>query len=202
VVSQHCLHGCGAAERSYYDLATGHLADLTQTLYDETERRIPPADDSVRWRRGDCFYYTRAVAGSEHEQFLSSRDQAAEAIVILDEAELGQKLADGGGFIEIGLREVSPDGTLLAYSVDVAGDEIYALRFRRIRPGRDAGLADDLDEVVERTYYGGAWSADPTTFFYTVPDQLNRPHHSGATASAHRSPTTCSSSPRTTSATR
>ena len=34
------------------------------------------------------------------------------------------------GFVAIGVREVSPDGRLLAYSVDTTGDEVYALRFR------------------------------------------------------------------------
>ena len=29
---------------------------------------------------------------------------------------------------------------------------------------------------MERTYYGGAWSADGRTFFYTVVDHVYRPH--------------------------
>ena len=49
---------------------------------------------------------------------------------------------------------VSPDEDLLAWSVDRTGDEVYELRFRDLRTGTD------LDEVVPRSYYGGAWSAD------------------------------------------
>ena len=78
-------------ERAYYDSATGHLADLSKTIFGEVERRLLPTDESVSWRRGDLFYYTRTVAGSEYEQFLSSRDQGGPGRVILDETELAAK---------------------------------------------------------------------------------------------------------------
>ena len=38
------------------------------------ERRVPPTESSVSWKRGAFFYYTRTVTGSDYEQFLSSRD--------------------------------------------------------------------------------------------------------------------------------
>ena len=164
------------AERAFYDSATGHLADLSQQLFGEVEQRLLPTDESVSWRRGDLFYYTRTVAGSEYEQFLSSRDQGGQGRVLLDETELGQKLADGDGFVAIGQREVSPDGRLLAYSVDTSGDEVYTLRYRSLTAERDLTLDDDLSEVIPRSYYGGAWSADSTMFFYTVHDELYRPY--------------------------
>ena len=40
------------------------------------------------------------------------------AAYVLDEAELATKLSGGDGYLAIGLREVSPDARLLAYSVD------------------------------------------------------------------------------------
>ena len=36
--------------------------------------------------------------------------------------------------------------------------------------------ARDLPDVVARSYYGGAWSADSPWFFYTVHDEAYRPH--------------------------
>ena len=79
--------------------------------------------------------------------------------VLLDANEL----ADGSGYVELGLTLVSPDERWLAYSVDRTGDEVYELRFRDLETGAD------LPEVVPRTYYGGAWSADSDHFFYTRP---------------------------------
>lgn len=154
------------AERGYYDRATGHLAHLSDGLFSEVERRVLPTDESVSWKRGDFFYYTRTVTGSEYEQFMSTRDPGASGTVLLDLADF----AGSDGFVEIGVREVSPDGHLLAYSLDTTGDEVYTLRFR------DTRTLADLPDIAPRTYYGGAWSADSTTFFYTVHDELFRPY--------------------------
>ena len=54
--------------------------------------------------------------------------------------------------------------------MDRTGDEVYELRFRDLRTDTT------LDEVIPRTYYGGAWSADSQWFFYTVHDDAYRPH--------------------------
>jgi oligopeptidase B len=155
-----------SAERAHYAVTTGHLERLRNVLFTEVEQRLLPTDSSVSWRRGAFFYYTRTVTGSEYEQFLSSRDPEGSGTVLLDGAEF----AGSTGFVEIGLREVSPDGRLLAYSVDTTGEEVYTLRYRDLR------TLQDLADTAPRTYYGGAWSADSTTFFYVVHDELYRPY--------------------------
>ena len=43
------------------------------------------------------------------------------------------------------------------------------MRFRDLATGRDA------DDVLERTYYGTAWSTDEEHLFYVVPDEAMRP---------------------------
>jgi oligopeptidase B len=58
---------------------------------------------------------------------------------------------------------------MLAYSVDVAGDEVYRLAFRDLETGKD------LPDAVAHTYYGGAWSSDSSTFVYVVHDDVYRP---------------------------
>src|SRR5439155_2693344 len=55
------------------------------------------------------------------------------------------------------------------YSVDLAGDELYELRFRDLASGAE------LEEHIPRTSYGCAWSSDSTSFFYVVPDAAYRP---------------------------
>lgn len=155
------------AERAHYDQATGHLTDLRDALYAETARRLIPTDDSVRWRRGDFFYYMRSVTGSEYEQFVSSRNASDPGRVVLDDADLA---TEPGGYVSVEIREVSPDNRLLAYAYDTDGDEVYALRFR------DIATCQDLPDKVDRVYEGAAWSSDSTWFFYTVHDALYRPY--------------------------
>ncbi len=153
-------------ERAYYEARTAHTRSLQQTMFEEMVSRTLPSDRSVSWSRGGLVYYTSTAAGKEYQQLfrLSAQDSAAE--LVLDENDL----ADGSSYLAVGIREPSPDGATLAYSVDLDGDEVYELRFR------DVGSGKDLPETVARTYYGGAWSADSRTFFYVVHDQAYRPH--------------------------
>ncbi len=153
------------AERDYYDAATAHTRPLRARLAGEMVHRTPTTDESVSWSVGGLVYYTRTVLGKEYEQFLRRKTEDFTAEVLLDE----NLLAEGSAYFSLGVREVSPDGNLLAYSVDLAGDEVYVLRFRDLRTGED--LADRLP----RTYYGAAWSADSSTFFYVVHDDAYRP---------------------------
>ena len=160
-----------AAERAYYDASTSHLRPLRRQLFSEMTGRTLPADESVSWARGGYVYSTRTVEGREYTQLLRTRaeDLAAGATptVILDENEL----ADGHDYCRVGVCEPSPDGRLLAYAVDVAGDEVYVLRFRDLETGQD------LPDVVEHVHsMGAAWSADSSHFFYTVPDAAWRSH--------------------------
>ena len=70
--------------------------------------------------------------------------------VLLD----GNELAEGKEFFALGTFDVSPDGDLLAYSADFAGDERFTLRVKDLRTGEV--LADEVPD----TFYGSAWSAD------------------------------------------
>ena len=157
------------AERSWYDSATSHLRSLASTLTTEMSSRVPPADRSVSWRRMKSSYYTRTQEGGEYEQLCrirDSRDRSDEETVLLDPADL----AAGSSYVDLGLQLISPDERLLAYSVDRTGAEVFALAFR------DLDTLQDLPDQVARSYYGGAWSADSGTFFYSVHDEAYRPH--------------------------
>ena len=174
------------AERAYYDAQSSHLAGLISDLYNEAAGRTPDqADDSPGWPAGEFTYRTRIPAGQQNRQFLRSR--AGQAAAPGDAAEqllLDENiLAAGTGYVDVGVRQPSPDGMLLAWSADTTGAEIYALRIR------DTATGEDLPDIIERTYPGSAWSADSRQLFYLVPDELNRPwqvwrHRIGTDASA------------------
>ena len=169
-LSAPALLGHLDAERGWYDSATGHLGSLVETLRSEMTNRVPATDSSVSWPHHGFSYYTVLPAGREYLQLLrenNKADQPASSTEVLLDVN---DLVDESGYVELGLLRVSPDNRLLAWSLDRAGDEVYELRFRDLESG------DDLDEVVVRSYYGGAWSADSSYFFYTVHDEAYRPH--------------------------
>ena len=159
-----------AAERAYYDQQTAPLRGLREDLFAEMAARLPAAEESVRWRQGAFWYFTRTVGGQQLEQFCRAAAPDGPGEVLLDENLLLADPAAAGSYAELGVREVSPDGRYLAYSVDFDGDEVYQLRIR------DLATGTDLAERTERTYYGLAWAADSRSLLYVVTDPAYRPH--------------------------
>ena len=65
----------------------------------------------------------------------------------------GNEVAGDAEFFALGTLDVSPDENLLAYSVDVVGDERFTLRIKNLRTGHD------LPDVIAAVHYSSAWSA-------------------------------------------
>ncbi|MFL6163086.1 MAG: S9 family peptidase [Jatrophihabitantaceae bacterium] len=90
----------------------------------------------------------------------------ADEQVLLD----GNRVAAASEFFSIGTYNVSPDGNLLAYSVDLTGDERYTLRIKDLTSG------EDLPDAIADTHYGSAWSADGRFICYVKVDESWRPY--------------------------
>lgn len=134
------------AENAYTDAATAHLEPLRQRIFDEIKARTKETDLSVPTRRGDWWYYARTFEGKQYGVQcrcpVSSPDDwdpprldeateiPGEQVMLDQNAE-----AEGHDFFALGAAGVSPDGNVLAYSVDVVGDERYTLRFKDLRTG-------------------------------------------------------------------
>ncbi|MDQ1627139.1 MAG: oligopeptidase [Actinomycetota bacterium] len=162
-----------AAENAWTEEQTGHLAGLRATLYDELARVLPEDDESAPWREGDWVYRLRRRAGEQYTVLARAPAAAcADEQVVLDENALAAEA--GAAYVDVGVRRVSPDGRLLAYSVDLDGSEVFTLRVRDLATGRD------VPDTLSGTYYGLGWAADSASFLYTTLDAAYRPdtvHH-------------------------
>ena len=155
------------SERGFYDARRKETEELARTLAAEALARVPAgAESSVGWPRGGFVYRTRVPQDSDNEQLLRARSEEAGEQVLLDENILAART----GFVDVGTREPSQDGALLAWSADTSGAENYELRIRDLRTGQD------LPEAISRSYPGAAWSAGSDHLFYLVPDALHRPY--------------------------
>jgi oligopeptidase B len=155
------------AENTYTEQRLSHLGDLRERLFDEIRSRIQETDLSVPARKGDWWYLSRTEEGKQYP--ISCRRRGAPdgpEEVMLDANEL----AGESEYFGLGLFEVCPEHRIAAYSTDYSGGELYTLRFRDVEQGKD--LADE----IPGTYYGGAWSKDASSFFYTRPDEAMRPY--------------------------
>lgn len=154
-----------AAERAHYDEVSAGWHDLRSALGAEFAARLPIEEDPVGYRRGPYEYAEHTPVGAEHPQLLR-RHGESDFTVLLD----GTAVAAGSRHLRYGVCDPSPDGSHLAYSVDVTGNEVYELRFR------DTATGTDLPERIPHTYYGSGWSLDSTTLFYVVHDASYRPY--------------------------
>lgn len=166
------------AENAYADARTVALQPLQQQIFDEISGRTKQTDLSVPVRRGGYWYYNRTIEGQQYQLYcrLPATDEQPPDVeaatgpiegeqVILD----GNLVAAESEFFALGTFEISPDGTLLAYSLDLTGDERFTLRIKDLSTGQD------LPDEVQDAFYASAWSADASSIFYVTVDQAWRP---------------------------
>lgn len=168
------------AENAYADAMTDHLDGLRETLFTEIKDRTQETDLGVPVAYRGWWYYGRTreglqyplqcrvpvVEGAPRPNPSPEAPIDGEQVVVDTNAE-----AAGHEFCSLGASEVDLSGELVAYTVDVVGDERFALRVRNI------ANRELIDDAVTGMGYGLAWSADSAYLFYMRVDDAWRPHH-------------------------
>jgi len=168
------------AENAYTAAMTAGQAGLRDAIFGEIKGRTQETDLSVPVRKNGWWYYSRTIAGKQYPVHCRRAVQPGEDAppVTDDGAPLpgeeilldGNEVAGDSPFFSLGAFRVSPDGRLLAYSTDFAGDERFTLRVKDLVTGETA--ADE----IPGTFYGCAWSLDGASLFYTTVDAAWRPY--------------------------
>ncbi len=153
------------AENTYAEAMTAHNAPLRKALFDEMLARIQEDDTGVPWRKGGYLYYSRTEAGKPYSIFCRREGgMDAPEEILLDQNVLGEGLE----YMHVGEIALSPDHTMLAYSVDVAGDELYTVHVRDLETG------EELPDAIPDTTYGLEWTDD--ALYYVTVDEALRPY--------------------------
>jgi oligopeptidase B len=172
------------AENAWTQQQTAHLAPLRERIFAEIKGRTLETDLSVPTRVREHWYYGRSFEGREYgascrvpvdgpDDWTPPRPDAdadpdrpalpgEEVLLDLD------ALAEGHDFFSVGGSSISPDGTLLAYAVDVVGDERYTIRVKDLSAG--ALLEDRIEGVLG----GATWDPSGEAFYYTTIDEAWR----------------------------
>jgi len=171
------------AENAYTQERTAHLAGLREAIFEEIKARTLETDLSVPSRSRGHWYYGRSFEGREYgascrvpvrdpddwtpprpdEEAAPDRPALPGEEVLLDL----DALAEGHEFFSLGGSSVSPDGTMLAYSTDVVGDERYTIRVKDLSSG-------DLHDEVAGVIGGATWDRAGESFYYTTVDDAWR----------------------------
>lgn len=155
------------AENLHTERETAHLAGLRERLFDEIRSRVQETDLTAPAPWDQWWYATRTEEGAQYPVHVRMQGgPGGPEQVLLDVNEVAGEHA----FCAIGVVAVSHDHRLLAYSVDVTGDERYEMRIRDLETG------DDLPDSIPGTYYTAAWSSDAAHLFYVTTDAAHRPH--------------------------
>lgn len=168
------------AENAYTEHVTEHLAPLRQAIFDEIKARTKETDLSVPTRRDAWWYYGRSFEGKQYSvhcrcpvadlddwtpPVLDENTEIPGEQILLDE----NVEAEGHEFFSLGAASVSLDGNILAYSVDLKGDERYTLRFKDLRTG------ELYEDTIAGIGPGATWAADNRTLYYSTLDEAWRP---------------------------
>jgi oligopeptidase B len=153
------------AENRYTSLKMEHTAELQKKLYEELLGRVKQTDLSVPEKVDDWLYYTRTEEGRQYPIYCRKRDQRGAGEEILLDVNA---LAAGREYFRIGVVKISPDHSLLAYSTDTDGSEVFTLRIKDLRTG---GL---LRESISNVGYSAEWASDSRTLYYNTLDRNRR----------------------------
>lgn len=152
------------AENAHTDAVMKSTEAFQEKLYKEMVSHIKETDQSVPYRWGDYYYFTRTEQGKQYPIYMRKRGAIdAKAETILDQNEL----AKGHKFFSIQAFAVSDDGNLLAYTTDTTGYRQYKLQIKDLRTGAL------LPETFERV--GSVmWATDNKTIFFSTEDAVTK----------------------------
>jgi oligopeptidase B len=149
------------AENAYADRVMASWSDLHRRVLDELKSRIKPVEESVPYRDGDYFYYSRYEEGKEYPLYCRRKGSLDAPEQVLLDVNAG---AEGHDYYAVRGFTVSPDHTVAVYGVDTQGRRFYTLHFLDLETGQP------LPDVIENVTGDVAWAADGRTVLYTRQD--------------------------------
>ena len=152
------------AENAYTDAMMKNTVAFQEQLYNELVGRIKETDLDVPYREGEYYYYSRTEKGKQYPiNCRKKRNLDAPEEILLNRNELAKDYRA----LLLGALTVSPDGKMLAYSLDTNGSETFTLFIKKLTDG--ILLKDRIENTVSVV-----WAMDNRTLFYTTRDAAKR----------------------------
>lgn len=153
------------AENDYTDAMMKHTEEFQEFLFQEMKGRIKETDLSVPVKIDNYYYYDRTEEGKQYSIHCRKKNSLdAPEEILLDE----NQLAEGYEFFRLGVFEISPDHSILAYATDTTGGEEFTLNFKNLETGQ---LYRDQISAIS---YSLEWANDNKTVFYSTQDEAKR----------------------------
>jgi oligopeptidase B len=154
------------AENAYTHAVMDQSGGLPERLYQELLGRIEENNESAAFGKGAFLYKSRISQGQNYREYMRKPLSGGDWKVYFDaNAEAGHQ-----DYFDLGFLDVDPEGKLLAYAVDLTGDEEYTLKFRDLESG------EDLPQCLEKVSPDGEWSADGGFYYFLRETESRRPY--------------------------
>ncbi|MFN4145125.1 MAG: S9 family peptidase [Runella sp.] len=146
------------AENAYTETMLRPVKRLREALFKEMKARIKENDESVPYKDGNYWYYSRYEKGGEYPIYCRKyQTLQAEEEILLNNNEL----ARGHNYYSTTFPEISDNEQIAAFGEDIVSRRLYTLRFKDLTTGEF--LADQIPNTEGGNY---AWAEDNQTIFY------------------------------------
>ncbi len=149
------------AENAYFVAKMAPHKPLVDTIFAEMKGRIKEDDSSVPQKDGAFLYWVEYEKGAQYKLWYRKPAAGGAKALILDETAL----AKGKDYFRLGALSVSPDGNLLAFSVDDNGSERFEVRVKDLRTDKM------LPDVIPGTLSSLEWTSDSKGFLYGLANE-------------------------------
>jgi oligopeptidase B len=149
-------------ENAYTDAVMAPTKDFQDQLFNEMKSRIKEKDESVPYKEGGYFYYTRFIEGGEYPLYCRKKGSLEGTEEILLD---GNAMAKGKKYFSIGGYDVADNEEIMAYGVDTVSRRNYTMKFKNLKTG------EILKDEIKNTDGAMAWATDNKTIFYLLRDQ-------------------------------
>lgn len=149
------------AENAYTDEVMAHTEGLREELFEEIRGRIVETDETVPYRLGSYWYYTRTEEGKAYRIYARRRGSLDGPEEILLDAN---ERAEGKEYYAVMGLQVSSGEDVLAFAEDTVGRRVSTVYFKDLNTG------DLLQDVIPQVTGNMAWAEDNQTLFYARQD--------------------------------
>lgn len=150
------------AENAYLDQELAPVKGLQDKLFEEMKGRIKQQDESVPYKEGHYYYYTRFITGGEYPIYCRKKESLDGPEEIMFD---GNAMAKGHNYYQLGGYEISDNDELAIFAEDTLSRRLYTLRIKNLKTGTV------YPESIPDTEAGSfAWATDNKTLFYIKKD--------------------------------
>ncbi|WP_040006499.1 S9 family peptidase [Fibrisoma limi] len=150
------------AENEYLEQVLAPVKSLREKLFEEMKGRIKQQDESVPYKEGTYYYYTKYVTGGEYPIYCRKKGSLTGSEEVMFD---GNTLAKGHPYYNLGGYEISDNEELAIFAEDTVSRRLYTLRVKNLKTGQI------YPEAIPNTEAGSfAWAADNKTLFYIRKD--------------------------------